>query len=105
MAYDASRDPARTLTPSASSPARLVRRLTPSDTLDLAVYAKSVWAYVPATFSEATVRITSTGAASDADTVDVLMGAGLQPLPPVQVRRVWATGTTAGIALYALCDR
>lgn len=105
MPYDASRDPARTLTPSASSPARLMRRLTPSDTLDLTVYAKSLWAYVPATLTEATVRLTPTGAAADGETVDVLMAAGLQPLPPLQVRRVWATGTTAGIAIYALCDR
>lgn len=105
MAYDASRDPARTLTSSASSPARLLRRITPSDTADLAAYAKSLWVYVPVTVSEAMVRITCTGTAVDADTVDVLMGSGLQPLPPVQVRRVWATGTTAGLSVYALCDR
>ncbi len=107
MAYDPTRDPLRTLAPSASSPARLMRRLTPSDTEDLSPYAKSLWVYVPVSVAggEASVRITCVGAASDATTVDVLAQPGLQPLPPAQVRRVWATGTTAGIALYALSDR
>ncbi|MEP9379742.1 hypothetical protein ABLE91_23730 [Aquabacter sp. CN5-332] len=107
MAYDPARDPLRTLATSASSRARRLRRVTPSDTEDLAVYAKSLWLYVPEAVAggEASVRLTCVGAASDADTVDVLAPPGLQPLPPVQVRRVWATGTTAGVALYALSDR
>ncbi|WP_127090121.1 spike base protein, RCAP_Rcc01079 family [Aquabacter cavernae] len=104
MPYDPARDPVHGLAASASSPARLLRRVVPSDTGDLAVYAKSLWVHVPATLAEATVRVTCAGAA-DGESVDVLAASGLQPLPPVQVRRVWATGTTAGLAIYALSDR
>lgn len=104
MPYDPARDPARALAVSASSPARLLRRVTPSDAADLSVYAKSLWVHVPGTLTEATIRVTCVGAA-DGETVDVLAGPGLQPLPPAQVRRVWSTGTTAGLAIYALGDR
>lgn len=107
MAYDPARDPLRAFSPSASSPARVMRRVTPSDADDLSAYAKSLWLYVPQDVSGgvASVRLTCVGAASDADTVDVLALPGLQPLPPVQVRRVWATGTSAGVSIYALGDR
>lgn len=104
MPYDPARDPAHGLAVSASSPARLMRRIVPSDAGDLAVYAKSLWVHVPASLAEATVRVTCLGAA-DGETLDLLAGPGLQPLPPAQVRRVWATGTSAGLAIYALSDR
>lgn len=104
MPYDPARDPAHRLAVSASSPARLIQRVAPSDADDLTVYAKSLWVHVPATLAEATVRVTCVGAA-DGEMVDLLAGPGLQPLPPAQVRRVWATGTTAGLAIYALSDR
>ncbi len=106
MAYDTARDPLRGHAASASSPARLVRVLVPSDTLDLDPYAKSLWLYVPPDVAGgvASVRVTAAGTANDADTVEFRALSGLQPLPPVQIRRVWSTGTTAGVILYALAD-
>ena len=106
MPYDPARDPLRGLAASLSSPARNLALLAPSDTADLDPYAKAVWVYVPEDVSGgvATVRVTPVGA-GDAQTVDIRALPGLQPLPPVQVRRVWATGTSAGISLYALSDR
>ncbi|MDE1567578.1 spike base protein, RCAP_Rcc01079 family [Aquabacter sp. P-9] len=107
MPYDAARDPLRALSPSASSPARALRLVSPSDSADLDPYAKGVWVYVPGDVSGgfATIRVTAVGAASDTDTVDVRATPGLQPLPPVQVRRIWATGTSTGLFFYALADR
>ncbi|MFG1464232.1 hypothetical protein V5F77_15180 [Xanthobacter sp. DSM 24535] len=107
MPYDSARDPVRGLAASASSPARVLRVLAPSDTADLDPYAKSLWLYVPPDVAGglATVRVTAVGAASDADTVELRALSGLQPLPPVQIRRVWSTGTTAGVVVYGLADR
>lgn len=106
MPYDPARDPLRGLAASLSSPARQLALVTPSDAADLDPYAKALWVYVPEDVSGgiATVRITPVGAA-DGQTIDIRALPGLQPLPPVQVRRVSATGTSAGISLYALSDR
>ncbi|MDI4665260.1 hypothetical protein K9U40_13100 [Xanthobacter autotrophicus] len=106
MPYDSTRDPLKGFASSLSSPARQLVRITPADGADLATYAKALWVFVPEDVAGgvATIRITPV-AGGDADTVDVLALPGLQPLPPCQVRRVWATGTSAGLAVYALCDR
>ncbi|ABS68403.1 spike base protein, RCAP_Rcc01079 family [Xanthobacter versatilis] len=106
MPYDPTRDPLKGLASSLSSPARQLTRITPADGADLATYAKALWVYVPEDVAGgvATIRITPV-AGGDAETVDVLALPGLQPLPPCQVRRVWATGTSTGLAIYALADR
>lgn len=107
MPYEPSRDPMHGRAASLASPTRLLVAVTPSDTEDLAPYAKALWAYVPADVEDgvATVRITPVGA-GDEDSIEILVPSGLQPLPPCQVRRVWASGTTgAGVRIYALCDR
>lgn len=106
MPYDATRDPLRTLAVSSVSPARRLIAVTPSDTVELDPYAKALWAFVPEDVSGgvATVRLLCVGAA-DSETVDVKALPGLQPLPPVQVRRIAATGTTTGVLVYALVDR
>lgn len=106
MAYDPARDPMRGLAASLSSPTRQMTRVTPSDSDELAAYAKAVWVFVPEDVAGgiATVRITPVGA-DDATRIDVRALPGLQPLPPCQVRRVWATGTSTGIDIYALIDR
>lgn len=106
MPYDPARDPLRGLAASLSSPSRRLVSVTPSDTADLNPYAKAVWIFVPEDVSSgvATVRITVVDA-TDAETVDIRALPGLQPLPPCQVRRVWATGTSAGLGIYALSDR
>lgn len=106
MPYDPALDPMRGHAASLSSPTRLLVAVTPSDAADLSPYAKALWVYVPADVAGgvASVRVTPVGA-GDLETVDILAAAGLQPLPPCQVRKVWATGTTAGIHVYALCER
>lgn len=106
MPYDPARDPLHGLAASLSSPARQIVRVTPSDSDDLDPYAKALWVFVPDDVAGGvgTVRVTPV-AGGDAATVDVRALPGLQPLPPCQVRRVWATGTSAGLDVYALSDR
>lgn len=106
MPYDPARDPLHGLAASLSSPARRMVQVTPSDAEDLAPYAKALWVFVPETVADGVgvVRITSVGA-PDGETVQVRALPGLQPLPPCQVRRVWAAGTSAGVIVYALSDR
>lgn len=106
MPYDPARDPLKGLAASLSSPARRLVLVTPSDSTDLDPYAKAMWVFVPETVSGGvgTVRILCVGAA-DGETLDVKALPGLQPLPPVQVRRVLATGTSSGLSLYGLVDR
>lgn len=107
MPYDPARDPLSGFAASASSPARRLRVVTPSDTTDLDPYAKALWVFVSPDISGglAAIRLTCTGAV-DGETVTLSATPGLQPLPPCQVRRVWATGTSAaGLTVYALADR
>lgn len=101
MPYDAAKDPTASHQASQISPARMMRVVVPSDVDDLSPYALSLWAYVP-DGAAATVRVTPVGAGADDAAVPVTLGPGLQPLPPCQVRRVWATGTSAGVIIYAL---
>ncbi len=104
MAYDPARDPLYGMAASLSSPTRHLRLVEPSDTVDLDPYAKALWVFVPTGMANAVVRLTPVGAADDSF-IDVQALPGLQPLPPCQARRVWLTGTTAGLAVYALSDR
>lgn len=106
MPYDPARDAMHGHAASLTSPTRLLLVVTPSDSADLEIYAKALWVFVPEDVDggSATVRITPVGAA-DEESVDILIPPGLQPLPPCQVRKVWAAGTTEGIQVYALCDR
>jgi hypothetical protein len=102
MPYDASADPYHSSSNSASAPARAIAAVTPSDAANLATYAKALRIYVPASVAGGvgTVRVTPLRAASDADTVtlSVLPGVSVEPLA---VRRVWATGTSAGVEIHA----
>ena len=106
MPYQSARDPLSGLASSLSSPARRVVLLVPSDVADLDPYAKALWVHVPAAVAGGgpTVRVTAVGAA-DGESVDLYAPPGLMPLPPFQARKVWATGTTAGVRVYALTDR
>ena len=106
MPYDPARDPMHGHAASLTSPTRLLVAVTPSDSEDLETYAKALWVFVPLDVAGGvgTVRITPVGA-GDGESVDILALPGLQPLPPCQARRVWQTGTSLGLAIYALLDR
>lgn len=92
-------DPFSTLTPSASSPARRASLVTPNDGQDLPVFAKALRIFNPGSGS-ATLRVTYSGAADDATTVDLTVPPGLT-MEPSSVRRLWSTGTTAGLVVHA----
>lgn len=107
MPYDPARDPLTGLASSLSSPARQLRLVVPSDTQDLDPYAKALWVYVAPNIAggAASIRITPVGA-PDGQSVTLSAPPGLLPLPPCQVRRVWATGSSAsGLSVFALADR
>ncbi|MFS8039210.1 hypothetical protein ACI7BZ_19995 [Xanthobacter sp. AM11] len=107
MPYDPARDPLGGHAASLSSPGRRLRTVTPSDVEDLDPYAKALWVYVAPEVAGgvAHIRLTTVDA-PDEESVTLTATPGLQPLPPCQVRRVWATGTTAaGLAVFALADR
>ncbi len=98
MAYDKSKDPNRTASNRAAD-ARLERAsrfakgkaITPHDTNDLTVYAAGV-----VVTAAGNLKVLPSQNA-DADTV-TFTAAPVGFIPPFQVRRVFATGTTASVA-------
>lgn len=77
--------------------------VAPSDAANLASYAKALRVYVPATMASATLRVTPVHAADDANTVTLSFISGVH-YEPLAVRRVWATGTSAGIEIHAYTE-
>ncbi|MCA0399822.1 MAG: hypothetical protein LCH38_03300 [Proteobacteria bacterium] len=74
--------------------------VTPADGANLAAYAKALRIFVPAATASATLRVTPLHAADDANTVTLSFPSGVH-YEPLCVRRVWATGTSAGIEIHA----
>ncbi len=102
MPYDASSDPYHTSSGSFSSPARQIALVTPSDSVDLPIYAKALRVYVPASVSGGvgSVTVTPLRAADDEDTVTLSLPPGVA-IEPLAVRRVWSTGTSSGVVIHA----
>ena len=102
MPYDHASDRFHGSSASPSAPARACVAVTPSDDDNLAIYAKALRIYVPADISGgvATVVVTPLLAATDADTVTLSVPPGVA-IEPLAARRVWATGTSAGIEIHA----
>jgi len=100
--YDKTKDAFSTSSASFSAQARLAAAVTPSDSQELAVYAKALRVYVPSSVGGgvATVRVTPVAAANDGDTVTLFFVPGVT-IEPLAVRQVWATGTTAGLDIHA----
>ncbi|MFK8252219.1 spike base protein, RCAP_Rcc01079 family [Ancylobacter terrae] len=100
MPYDAARDPWHGV---AVSPTGLGRRgaaVTPSDAADLARYARiRVWA--PAELADAAIAILPLDAADDAP-ITLPVPVGQASVLPYLVRRVLATGTTAGLVIHTI---
>jgi hypothetical protein len=103
MPYDSTRDAFASVNASFSAQARLAELVTPSDSEDLARYAKALRIYVPTSVAGGvgSVRVTPLKAANDADTVTLKVPPGIA-IEPLAVRRVWATGTSAGVEVHAL---
>lgn len=99
MPYDALADSFAGNAASALSPARKMALVTPNDSVDLALYAKALRVYVPSTITEASVVVIPHDNA-DAAAVTLKFGPGVW-VEPSMVRRVKATGTTAGIEIHA----
>jgi hypothetical protein len=88
MAYDKTKDPLYATAATAISPGRRMAAVTPSDSEDLAAYAKSLRIETAGTLKFIPVEN------DDEDVVTLEVTAG-EVLDFVQVRRVMATGTTA----------
>lgn len=83
-----------------SDPAAKAAAVLPSDTADLPAYAKALRIFVPSTIPTASVVVTPLLADDDTGTVTLHVTAGVT-FEPLSVRRVWATGTTAGLVITA----
>lgn len=91
MPYDASKDIRQYPGPSSTSFGRKSRAVTPSDSTDLDPYAKAV---VVLSVGDLVILPVDNADGSTVTFEDVPIGF----IPPFQVRRVYATGTTATVA-------
>lgn len=98
MPYDAAKDPWHRRAFSPGALGRAGALVTPNDAADLPRYAR-LRVFVPAVLASAEIRILPVDAADDAPLT--------LPLPPGQVsvleflvRRVLATGSTAGLVIH-----
>lgn len=98
--YDKTADPFYGMPRDNDDPAMDTVLVTPSDGANLSAYAKSFRVYVPTTIAEATVKVTPLNALDDANTVTLKYQPGVT-YEPLAVRKIWATGTTAGIEIHA----
>jgi hypothetical protein len=101
MSYDPSKDPFHDTSASPVTPATLCMAVTPSDSTDIEPYPKALRIYVPADVDGGvgSVKVTPKRAADDAP-VTLKYPPGVYQLP-LSVRRVWATGTSAGVEVHA----
>jgi hypothetical protein len=97
--YNQQNDPQALVARGPGDPASDAVRITPADGANLALYCKALRIYVPGTISEASVKLTPAGAKDDADTVTLKYVPGVT-YEPLSVRKVFATGTTAGIEIH-----
>ncbi|BBF93390.1 spike base protein, RCAP_Rcc01079 family [Blastochloris tepida] len=101
MPYDKGRDPFAQWASARSAPALRLVDITPTDA-ELPIYPKAlrivVGTDVALTNGFATVRVVPISEDSDTATVDLKVPQGLT-IEPTGVRRVLATGTTAGVVV------
>lgn len=97
--YDPQKDGAASLARGSCSPGGVAARLMPNDVDDLVIYPKALRVYVPSSLGEATLKVTPLMAADDAATVTLKFPAGLF-YEPLGIRKLFATGTTAGIEIH-----
>jgi hypothetical protein len=104
MSYDPSKDPFHDTGTSPITPAIDCVAVTPSDSEDIEPYPKALRIYVPASVEDGvgSVKVTPKRAA-DAAPVTLKFPPGVYQLP-LGVRRVWETGTSAGIEIHAFAE-
>lgn len=100
MPYDSAKDPwhGRALSP--GSLGRSGAPVTPDDGADLPRYAR-LRVFVPATLASAEIRILAVDAADDAP-LTLPLTPGQASVLEFLVRRVLATGTTAGLTIHRI---
>jgi hypothetical protein len=100
--YDPTKDSYQNQSASFDAQARLCAVVSPSDSQQLATYAKALRVCVPSSVAGgvATVKVTPIQAVNDADTVTLSFVPGVA-IEPLAVRQVWSTGTTGGIESHA----
>lgn len=98
MPYDPAKDPwyRRALSPAGLG--RSGAPVTPDDATDLPRYAR-LRVFVPATLASANIRILAVDAADDAP-LTLPLPSGQVSVLEFLVRRVLATGTTAGLVIH-----
>lgn len=99
MPYAAGTDPYANYPKTPLTPARQLVAVALDDSNDLVVYAKALRVYVPSTIPEALVVLLPLDAA-DASPITLKFTPGVW-VEPIMIRRVLATGTTAGLGLHA----
>ncbi|MFT0860925.1 hypothetical protein [Ancylobacter sp. G4_0304] len=100
MPYDSAKDPWRGVAVSPTGLGRAGTLVTPSDTLDLARYAR-LRVFVPASLASAQIKLLPVNAADDAP-LTLPLPTGQASVPEYLVRRVYATGSTAGIVVHTI---
>jgi hypothetical protein len=101
--YLSERDPWANAQKSFNAPATRASLVTPSDSIQLARYAKMLRVYVPSSIPEASVKVTPLAATDDSEAVTLTFTSGLT-YELIAMRKVWATGTTSGIIIHALTE-
>lgn len=100
MPYDSAKDPWRGSAVGPTGLGRIGTVVTPSDTVDLARYAR-IRVFAPASLSSAQLRILPVDQADDAP-LTLQVAPGQPTVLEFLVRRVLATGTTAGLDIHAV---
>lgn len=101
--YFSDRDPWANAHKGFNAPATRASLVTLSDSQQLTRYAKMLRVYVPSSISEATVKITPLAAVDDSEAVTITFATGLT-YELIATRKVWLTGTTAGLIIHALTE-
>lgn len=100
MPYEASRDPWRGSAVSPTSLGRGGAVITPSDTIDLARYAR-IRVFAPSTLDSAQICILPVWN-EDGGAITLALPLGLPVVLEFIVRRVLATGTTPGLDIHSV---
>lgn len=103
MPYNATQDPYNGRSQDLDSSGSRAALALFSDSTDVPIYPKGLRVYVPTSLAEANVLVTPMASPADGDTVTLRFPPGLS-YEPLRVRRIWATGTTAGVEIHLIWE-